>query len=138
MSSLHRFGLNLLALVVVAQLCALPVFANSKGTGGFIFIRSDSVSLHLRSKHRVHRYYGAPKVYHRKTTPTVDGHKSNATVLEYTGKTKVHHNKGHRYKAKSKRYYGKPAKRYHYSVHSPFNRLSSPYYIPQNYGIRRR
>ncbi len=138
MSSLHRFVLNLLALVVVAQLCALPVSANSKGTGGFIFIGSDSVSLHLRSKHRVHRYYAAPKVYHRKTTPTVDGHKSNATVLEYTGKTKVHHHKDHRYKAKSKRYSGKPAKRYHYSVHSPFNRLSSPYYIPQNYGIRRR
>ncbi|WP_171122281.1 MULTISPECIES: hypothetical protein [unclassified Ruegeria] len=138
MSSFNGFAPKVFALTFIAQLCAMPVVADSKGTGGFIFIGSDSGSLHLRSKHQVHRHYAAPKVYQRKNKPSVHGHKSSATGIEYTGKPKAHYHKGHRYKAKSKRCYHKPAKRYHYSVHSPFNRLSSPYYIPQNYGIRRR
>ena len=66
MSCLRPFGLKCIAVILATQLYAVPAIAESVSSGGFIVIGSKQLSLHLRSKHHVHRYYGAPKAYYPK------------------------------------------------------------------------
>ncbi|WP_170331878.1 hypothetical protein [Ruegeria arenilitoris] len=124
MSCVRLFGLKFLTLLLAVQLYAAPAVADSFRSGGFITIDSKSVSLHLRSKHHVHRYYGAPIIYHRKTKPSAYHHKE---------KSKVYYQK-----TKPKAYYNKRKKQRRSSVRAFPNRLASPYHIPQTYGISQR
>ncbi|MEX0285501.1 MAG: hypothetical protein AB3N23_12910 [Paracoccaceae bacterium] len=69
---MFRLSLNAvksLALVLAVQMFAAPATANSVKLGSGVFI---AVGPHYsRSKHKVHRYYGAPKVHHHKSKPRV-------------------------------------------------------------------
>ncbi|MES0824492.1 hypothetical protein [Ruegeria sp. SCP11] len=123
MSCLRLFSLKCATLLLAAQLNAVPASADNISAGGFIIIGSSPLSLHHRSKHKVHRYYGAPEVYRHKTKPK---------VYHDRRKPKTY---GH---AKHRQHYVKPVKRYNRSVRKVPRTRSSPYYIPQNYGIQRR
>ncbi|WP_170325888.1 hypothetical protein [Ruegeria arenilitoris] len=122
MSCLRPFGLKCIAVILATQLYTVPAIAESISSGGFIVIGSKQLSLHLRSTHHVHRYYGAPKAYYPK-----------AKVYHHKPKPKVHYQT-----TKPRVYYVKPKKRHHRPARGFPNRHASPYHIPQNYGIQRR
>ncbi|WP_170758469.1 hypothetical protein [Ruegeria lacuscaerulensis] len=134
MSYLRPFATKCAVAVFAAQLFAFPAIADniSVSSGSFIFINSKSLSLHYRSTHRVNRYYHAPRVYHYNAKPK---------AYYYTKPKAYYYNakpKGYYHKAKPKVHYVKPVKRHYRSSPGHFNRLSSPYYIPQRYGIQHR
>lgn len=122
MSCLRPFGLKCITIILATQLCAVPAIAEGVSSGGFIVIGSKQLSLHLRSTHHVHRYFGAPKAYY----PKAKVHHHKPTPRVYVQKTKP------------KVYYSKPIKRHHRSARGFPNRQISPYHIPQNYGIQRQ
>jgi hypothetical protein len=127
MSCQRPFGPKFLIVILAAQLYAAPAVAENVSSGGFIAVGSKSLSLHLRSTHNVHRYYGAPKAYYPK-----------AKVHHPKGKVHHHKKKPKAYYRKPKVYYAKPIKRHHRAVRGFPIRHVSPYHIPQNYGIQRR
>lgn len=126
MSNLNLFVAKCAAAVLAASLLAVPALADgySSGSGSFLTIKSKSVTLHLRSKHPVNRYYAAPKTYHPKPKPKVYSHK---------GKAKAHH-----HKTKPRVYYSKPNRRKHRSSFGYYKRRSSPYIVPPLYSTRHR
>ncbi len=121
MSCLRPFGLKCITVILAAQLYAVPAVADNVRAGGFIIIGSEPLSLHLRSKHHVQRYYGAPKVYHRSSKHK---HQTKPKVYYHKSKPKVH--------------YVKPVKRHHRSRQAFSNKHASPYYLPRSYGIQNR
>ncbi len=129
MSCPRPFGLKCIALILATQLYAVPAVAESISSGGFIAIGSKSLSLHLRSKHHVHRYYGAPNVYY----PKVKAHHPKAKVHHHKTKPKAYYQK-----TRPKVYYVKPKKRHHRRARGFSNKHATPYHIPRNYGIQRK
>ncbi|WP_170573339.1 hypothetical protein [Ruegeria atlantica] len=123
MSGLRLNMLKCAILAVAAHLFVQPAVADNVSAGGFIIIDSKPLSLHLRSTHRVHRYYGAPKVYHEKSKPTVYHDKPKDKKYRHT-KKRLHH--------------VKPVKRYHRSANKFPRPSGTAYHIPQRYGIQRR
>ncbi|MCA0929105.1 hypothetical protein [Ruegeria profundi] len=121
MSCPRLFDLRNVVVILAAQLCALPAIAESYRSGGFIIIGSTPPSLLDHSKHKVHRYYGAPSVYHPKPKP------------EYKAKPDHYH-----HRAKPKLRYFKPVRRHHQTVRGFRNKHASPYFIQRRYGIQRR
>lgn len=72
MSRLRPFTLKCVAVILAAQFVAVPVNADgiSISSGGVIVVGSKSSGI-LRSKHRVQRYYVAPRAHHHKARPKV-------------------------------------------------------------------
>ena len=121
MPCLRLIDLKYVVAILAAQLCAAPVVADPYVSGGFIIIGSKPPSLLDHSKHKVHRFYGAPSVYRPKPKP------------EYKARSDHYH-----HRAKPKVRYFKPVRRHHQTVRGFRNKHASPYFIQRRYGIQRR
>ncbi len=126
MSCLHSIAATCAAAVIATHLFAAPALANGYGSssGGFLSVRSGSVTLHIRSTHPVNRYYVTPKVYVRKSKPK---------GYDLKGTPKVHY-----HKTKPRVYYTKPVRKKHRRSFGHYNRWPSPTYFPPLYGTKSR